>query len=172
MTPSEDDKSNVSFRVFSLKRLRTFKVWWSSEVTSSDSKTLESDAQILVQNFNFSWNSNCFFICSSRTKTWYNTLDFSLLFCTLEHTFTYPIGPLILCYHQTSEALYKTHFVSTISISSSSRLPIRFHFTVFIKFSLRCQRLHLLHSLSRLRVIYVQVFCGHETESFTTICKL
>jgi hypothetical protein len=108
VTPSEVDKSNMSFIVFSLQRLMTFRVWWSSEATSSDSRTSESDLNILVQNFIFFWNSNC--TCSSRTKTWFNTLNFSPLSYTLEDTITYSICPLILSYHQNFRNMVQNPF--------------------------------------------------------------
>ena len=68
----------------------------------------ESDPELQLLS-----NSKCSCICSLSTKTLFNTLNFSLWSCKLEHTLAYPIIGLRLCYHQNFRGKYKTHFVST-----------------------------------------------------------
>jgi len=45
-----------------------------------------------------------------RTKTWFDTFNFNLRSCILEHTLAYPIVLFIFCYHQNFKGIVQNSF--------------------------------------------------------------
>jgi len=111
VTSLENDKSYMSSRVFTLQSLITFKGLSPSE--------FGPELQLLS-------NSKCCCICSFNTKTLFNTLNFSLWSCTLEHTLTSPIFCLRLCYHQNFRDIVQNPFYFS-PLSLIETLPIHCH---------------------------------------------
>jgi hypothetical protein len=126
---SEDNRASQSLLLLTcLQRLQSFICFWAKFLFRS--KSWLSGWFFFISCFQLLTCFRCSYICSEswsfKTKTWFNNLNLILWSCTLEYILPYSI---VLLYFviiktllhfviiKTSEALYKTHFGSTVYIN-------------------------------------------------------